>query len=124
VAAMMLSEWARVPALGTGAGAFRHGLIEIVEPGVGVVLFAAPGPGYASTCALAEELRGYGATVLIVEHGRSRAVGERAPAPLVGDEFLAPLLDIVPVQLFTAALAVARGAGTSFRHISKVVTQI
>lgn len=123
-AAMMLAEWARVPAIGTGSGAFRHGLIEVTEPGVGVVLFAAPGPAYASSCALAAELRDHGASVLIVEHGRARAVDERAPAPVVADEFLAPLLDIVSAQLFVDTLARARGAGTGFRHISKVVTQL
>ena len=122
-AAMMLAERARVATIGTSAGAFRHGPIEIVEPGVGVVVFAAGGSGGESARALATELHEHGARVLLVEHGRTRGPDEPAnPSPL--DEFLAPILDIIPAQIFADALARERGIEPAFRYIGKVVTRL
>ena len=121
---MMVGEWGRQPALGGGVGAFRHGLIEIVQPDVGVVVFAAPGPSYVSSCALAAELARYDAQVLIVEHGQARRVDEPAPPQSTADEFLAPLLDVIPAQLFADALAARRDGTPGFRYIAKVVTSL
>ncbi len=123
-AAMMMSEWARIPALHSSIGAFRHGLIESADPSMAVVLFASPGPTHRSALALADELAGYGVRLLLVEQGVSRLPGEaaRAPAPL--DEFLSPILDVIPAQLFVDALARERGGPTGFRYISKVVSQL
>ena len=66
---MVVSEWAKVAALNAGIGAFRHGFIEHVQEGTGVVVFAAPGRTYDSACELAHELDGYGVNVLLVENG-------------------------------------------------------
>jgi glucosamine--fructose-6-phosphate aminotransferase (isomerizing) len=123
-AAMMLAERARVAATGTSAGAFRHGPIEIVQPGMGVVVFAAAGAAGDSARALAAELHEYGARVLLVEHGRTRGLDEPANAPPALDEFLAPILDIIPAQLFADALARERGIEPKFRYIGKVVTRL
>jgi glucosamine--fructose-6-phosphate aminotransferase (isomerizing) len=123
-AAMMLSEWARLPALAASAGAFRHGLIEIVQPDTAVVIFAAPGPAQRSSQDLAAELADYGARALLVEHGRVRRPDEPAARPLVADEFLAPLLDILPMQLLADGLPAQLGFAPGFRHIAKVVTRL
>jgi glucosamine--fructose-6-phosphate aminotransferase (isomerizing) len=123
-ASMMLAERARVAAIGTSAGAFRHGPIEITQPGMGAVVFAASGPSGESARALAAELRQHGARVLIVEHGRARDHEEPEGAPSEFDEFLAPILDILPIQLFADALARQRGVEPKFRYIGKVVTQL
>jgi glutamine---fructose-6-phosphate transaminase (isomerizing) len=123
-AAMMLAERARVAAIGMGAGALRHGPIEIAQPDVGAVIFASPGRASDSALALAGELAGHGAKVLIVEHGRTRGVDE-VPAATSGiDEFLAPLLDVIPAQIFADALARKLGVGPGFRYIGKVVTRL
>lgn len=118
-AAMMLAERARLPAIGTGVGAFRHGPIEIAQPGVGAVVFASPGQAARSALALAEELRGYGGSVLVVEQGRTRDVGQPSAPDTPFDEFLAPALDIIPVQLFADALARSRGVAAEFRYLGK-----
>jgi glutamine---fructose-6-phosphate transaminase (isomerizing) len=123
-AAMMLAERARVAAIGTGAGAFRHGPLEIAQPGVGVVIFAGPGRAGDSAQALAAELHEYGARVLLVEHGRTREVGEPADPTAIVDEFLSPILDVIPAQLFADALARQIGVAPGFRYISKVVTRL
>lgn len=123
-AAMMLAERARVGAIGTSVGALRHGPVEIVEPGVGAVVFAAPGPSYESACALAAELGGHGARVLLVEYGRSRAPDEAPPPGEPADEFLAPILDVIPAQIFADALARSRGIAAEFRYLGKGERQV
>jgi fructoselysine-6-P-deglycase FrlB-like protein len=121
---MMLAERARVAAIGMSIGALRHGPIEIAQPDVGVVLFAPPGRSSDSAIALAGELAGYGARVLLVEHGRTRSLAEESAVELGIDEFLAPLLDVIPAQIFADALAHKLGVGPGFRYIGKVVTRL
>lgn len=123
-AAMMVEEWVKQPAIGLSIGAFRHGPIEITRPGLGVVVFAGAGRSRASAQALAEEIQGYGARVVLVEAGRSGAPSTLSEAGDPVDEFLMPILDVIPAQLFVQALARHRGADTTFRHISKVVTRL
>jgi glucosamine--fructose-6-phosphate aminotransferase (isomerizing) len=123
-AAMMLSEWSKVPALNAGIGAYRHGFIEAVKAGSGALVFAAPGGTSESAIALARELQCYNVRVLLSENGLLRAPDE-SPARLEPlDEFLSPVLDILPVQLYTEALQRALGFEPGFRYIRKVVTQL
>lgn len=121
-AAMVLSEWAKLPALHFGIGAFRHGFIEAVQERFGAVVFASPGCGAGSAHALAQELAGYGVRVLLVENGLLRAPGDQSVS-FDTDEFLSPLLDILPAQIYTEALAKERG-WASFRYIRKIVTDL
>jgi len=123
-AAMIIMEWLKVPAVYASIGAFRHGPIEIAQPGLGVVVFAAPGPAYTSSCQLAQELEDYGASVVLVEQGHSRRLAEAAPDRYPIDGALCPILDVVPVQIFAEALAREKGLEPGFRHIHKVVTAI
>ncbi len=120
-AAMMAMEWLKLPALSSTVGAFRHGPLEIAQPGLGVVVFVAPGPAYGSSCHLAQTLQGYGASVLVVENGRVRWPDEPpASDGLPPDESLSPLLDIAPVQILVEALGRRRSVPPGFRHIDKV----
>lgn len=122
-AAMTLSEWPKISCLSFGTGAYRHGFIESAENDTAVILFTPPGPGRASALALGEELRGYGATVLRIENGSVLGLDEPETADPV-DEFLSPILDAVPVQLFAEAAARKRLETPGFRYISKVVTKL
>lgn len=123
-AAMMVAEWVKLPALSYSAGAFRHGFIESVEPDMGIVIFASRGAASATAIALAQELSDYGAHVLLVSRGRTYTPQEKLPTTRNTDEFLAPILDIIPVQLFTEALARARGVAPGFRYIGKIITKL
>ena len=123
-AAMVMSEWAKLPALHAGTGAFRHGFIETVQPGIGVVIFAPGGQTSASSLDLADELAGYGARVLLVENGQLRQPDESKFSEEAVDEFLSPILDIIPIQLFADGLAKQRQIEPGFRYISKVVQRL
>jgi glucosamine--fructose-6-phosphate aminotransferase (isomerizing) len=121
--AQTMTEWAKVPVLGIGGGALRHGFVETADDRAGYVVFASAGKTQAQALRLAEELRGYGATVLTVMDGvtvEAQPSKRTETGPV--DEFLAPLLDVIPAQLFTEALARQRGIAPGFRHISKVIT--
>ena len=123
-AAMTLGEWPKVTATHNGVGAFRHGFIETITPGAGVVVFAPPGRTAESARALAAELSGYGARVLLVVNGCLKSLDDPSQAPEDLDEFLSPLLDILPIQLFADHLANALNLPPGFRYISKIVRQV
>ncbi len=121
--AMMAAEWAKRSVLAMGVGAFRHGFIEIVQPGDGGVVFASPGAGAASARALAAEIGAYGGRTLVVVQGETYTPAD-APRTDSGEQWLSPLLDVIPAQLFVHALAAASGVPPGFRRISKVTTQL
>lgn len=120
-AAMMLGEWAKRPAIGTSIGAFRHGPIEVVAPGTGVVILGARGITDTSTENLVSDLRSYGATVVPIIEGQSI---QPQKTDRDFDEMLSPLLDILPTQLFSEAMARHLGITPGFRHIHKVVQRL
>lgn len=122
--AMMFGEWAKRPVSHASIGAFRHGYIEAVERGMGVVIFAPPGIGQSSALTLAGELAGYGATVLLVENGQTRRFNDPPSNDSAGDEFLSPMLDVIPAQLAAEAFARQAGFPPGFRYINKVVTKL
>lgn len=119
-AAMMMSEVVKRPAIGTGIGDFRHGLIEAADERAGVVVFGGGGATDASVRRLVSDLRSYGCSVLSIVEGRAESLGR----PRVFDEMLGSLLDIVPAQQFVAATAQRLHVDTSFRHISKVIERL
>jgi glucosamine--fructose-6-phosphate aminotransferase (isomerizing) len=119
-AAMMLGEWAKQTALASGIGAFRHGLIETVGSQTGAILFGAGGSTRDSVLGLAQELESYGAKTLSIVGGRPH----ESDSPLARDDFLAPLLDVIPAQMFAEALARKLGIPPGFRYIRKVVRRL
>ncbi len=126
-AAMTMAEWPKRIALHFSIGAFRHGFIETAGKGSGVILFAAPGKTAASaesTLRLGAELAEVGAQVLVMENGALRGLDEPAPSPSGTDEFLSPMLDILPIQCCAEAMARADGRIPGFRYISKIVSTL
>jgi glucosamine--fructose-6-phosphate aminotransferase (isomerizing) len=121
--AMTLSEWAKKPTLHASIGAFRHGFIEAVQPGLRAVVFAPPGRSLSSSRALSRELALYGVSVGVVQNGELHGIDEVVDHSPV-DELLSPILDIIPIQLFADALAASLGIAPGFRYIGKVVTQL
>jgi glucosamine--fructose-6-phosphate aminotransferase (isomerizing) len=122
---LLLKETAKLPADGADAAQFRHGAVEVVRPGMLTVLFSPPGKSTALNLSLAAELESYGARVLLIgEKGltkpsRSRLVVETE----LKDEYVAPVFEIVPMQLLSHALARKRGIDAgSFVNTVPVIT--
>jgi fructoselysine-6-P-deglycase FrlB-like protein len=89
-----------------------------------MVVFASPGRSLSNSLALAEELHGYGVRVLLVQNGCTRELDEQEIQPIVWDEFLSPILDVIPTQLYAEALARYLGQRSGFRYLSKVATKL
>jgi glucosamine 6-phosphate synthetase-like amidotransferase/phosphosugar isomerase protein len=90
------------------AAHFRHGPIEVASPSHASVVFAPLGATFTLLRKLAEELLGFGTRVLFVtdtqeglQHGSGLHVVRHAH---VG-ETLAPLVNLVPLQLLASARA-------------------
>jgi glucosamine--fructose-6-phosphate aminotransferase (isomerizing) len=123
-AAQTVAEWAKIPAIGISAGALRHGFIELGGEAAGFVLFAPPGSTHELARRLAADLVHIPARVITVENGWTSGMLEQTPPAEPLDEFLSPLLDILPVQLFSEAMALRRGIRPGFHYLSKVVRQL
>ena len=122
--AMMLGEWPKRLALSSGIGAFRHGIIEIVQSETSAVVFGLDGATRESTWALAAQMQEQGARVLLVVDGDHYTTEEADAAKSAFGDFLAPLLDVIPAQFFAEALALHENRTPGFRYISKVVTNL
>ena len=107
-AALLMQEAARTPAAALSTAQFRHGPVEVTGASTRAVIFPSPGPAGDLDMALAGDMGRMGASVRVCD-GRS-----------AGDPF-APVVEIVPVQAASCALAVAQGLDPGhFRYASLV----
>lgn len=120
--ALVLKEAAKFPAEGMGAAQFRHGPLEIVEPGIAVWLFGGAQATYELNRGLGLEIQGYGGQVTWL----SPTSVEGLPwlsLPAVPEAAL-PLVEILPVQALSVALAEASAREPGqFRYIGKITDQ-
>ncbi len=113
---LILKEAAHFPAEGMSAAAFRHGPLEMTAPDVAVLVFEGPAPTAALNRSLAEDIRRAGGKAILVGPD-GRGAAKLPPA----SETARPLLEILPVQMTSLALAALeeREAGR-FTKASKV----
>ncbi|WP_040160053.1 glutamine--fructose-6-phosphate transaminase (isomerizing) [Mobilicoccus massiliensis] len=128
--ALKLKEIAYIHAEGFAAGELKHGPIALIEPGQPVFIVV-PSPStphnlHDKVVSNIQEIRARGArTLVIAEEGDESVVPFadeviRVPAT---SPLLAPLLTIVPLQVFAAELAAAKGLDVDQpRNLAKSVT--
>ena len=128
--ALKLKELAYIHAEGFAAGELKHGPIALIEPGqpVFVVVPSPHGPDsiHSKVISNIQEIRARGArTIVIAEEGDDDVVPYaeeviRVPAT---PPLLAPLVTVVPLQIFACALATAKGLDVDQpRNLAKSVT--
>jgi glucosamine--fructose-6-phosphate aminotransferase (isomerizing) len=120
--ALTIKEAAKTHAEALGAGAFRHGPVELAGPGVTVVVLAGDERAEPLNRALAVDLVGYGSTVLWI--GAEPPAGtSQLPSPGVDSALARLVSEIAALQVCSLALAELRGleAGV-FRFATKVTT--
>ena len=107
--AFNLKEVARFFAEPMSAAQYRHGPIEVAAPGHLAMVMAPLGPTFTLLRKLSEELLGFGTRVMFVtdtqeslRHDGDGLLAVRHPHL---DETLAPLINLVPLQLFANARA-------------------
>lgn len=103
-AALKLMETAYVSAQAFSGADLLHGPLALVDPLVPVLAVASPGAGGDAMVPVLESLAARHADV-----ARIGGDGADVPLPPVPDEALAPLLEILPLQLLAHDVAVARG---------------
>jgi glucosamine--fructose-6-phosphate aminotransferase (isomerizing) len=111
--ALLLREVARLPSSPYETHQYLHGPLEVVEPGMTLILL-----GGAREAKLATSVAGQGVTVILVT---TEEIPERDglfvfPLPRAGDSLI-PVFDILPLQMIALALAEELGVPTEeFRH--------
>jgi glucosamine--fructose-6-phosphate aminotransferase (isomerizing) len=132
--ALKLEETCYLIATPFSSADFRHGPAALVERGLPVMLFGAPGPTVPDSLELLHWLRSQGADAVVVSeddnllelattpiHVRLPRQKEPADHRASADELLAPIPYIVPGQLFAHYLALERGLNPDTpRSLSKV----
>ena len=128
--ALKLKEIAYIHAEGFAAGELKHGPIALIEPGQPVFIVV-PGPAtphelHAKVVSNIQEIRARGARTLVIAEDGDEAVVPfadeviRVPAT---SPLLAPLLTVVPLQVFALELATAKGLDVDQpRNLAKSVT--
>ena len=125
--ALLLHETAKTAAVGMSSGQFRHGPAEILSSDFRAVVFGTPPATRALDRSLANDLFSAGAKVRWIgpaaEAGDSRG---QAPSLIPWPEIppvLAPLFEIVPLQVAAYRLALWRGITPGeFRFVSAVTS--
>ncbi len=107
--ALLFHEVAKFPAISMGAGSFRHGPVEVVDDKFRAVVFAPNDATRELNLALARDLTRLG--------GQVHCIHPDAPAAL------APVIEIVPVQLAALRLAEWRGIVPGKFRVAAQVTR-
>ncbi len=118
--ALLFREVARLDGVGLSGGQFRHGPMEAVSSGTGVILFAQGRTGELSQRLAVDIASHHGRVVLIGQEVTDSTV-VNLPLPLM-NEYLIPILEIVVVQLLAARFAEKAGiVPGEFRWSGKVI---
>jgi glucosamine--fructose-6-phosphate aminotransferase (isomerizing) len=118
-AALKLKETSALQAEAFSGAEIKHGPMALIEDGYPLLIFATRGPTQAGLVALAAEMRGRGARVLLAAPGN---MAERdLTLPVAATPDLDPIVAIQSFYVMAAHLARARGMDPDRpRHLSKV----
>jgi glutamine---fructose-6-phosphate transaminase (isomerizing) len=128
--ALKLKELAYIHAEGFAAGELKHGPIALVEPGQAVFVVVPSPRGrdslHAKVVSNIQEINARGArTIVIAEEGDTDVVPYASEVIYVPQTptLLAPLVAVVPLQVFACELATAKGLDVDQpRNLAKSVT--
>jgi glutamine---fructose-6-phosphate transaminase (isomerizing) len=128
--ALKLKELAYIHAEGFAAGELKHGPIALVEPGQAVFVVVPSPRGrdslHAKVVSNIQEINARGArTIVIAEEGDTDVVPYASEVIYVPQTptLLAPLVSVVPLQVFACELATAKGLDVDQpRNLAKSVT--
>jgi glucosamine--fructose-6-phosphate aminotransferase (isomerizing) len=128
--ALKLKELAYIHAEGFAAGELKHGPIALIEPGQPVFIIVPSPRGrdtlHSKVISNIQEIRARGARTLVIAEE-----GDDAVLPFADEVFfvpqtpvlLAPLVSVVPLQIFACELATAKGLDVDQpRNLAKSVT--
>jgi glucosamine--fructose-6-phosphate aminotransferase (isomerizing) len=118
-AALKFKETSALQAEAFSGAEIKHGPMALIEDGYPLLIFATRGPAQAGLVALAEEMRGRGARVLLA--APQDVAGRDLDLPVAGHPDLDPIVAIQAFYVMAARLSRARGLDPDQpRHLSKV----
>jgi glutamine---fructose-6-phosphate transaminase (isomerizing) len=124
--ALKLKELSYLRAEGFPAGELKHGPIALVEPGTVVIGVATRTPTWEKMMGNVAEVKSRGATVVLVAGDGDEETARHADSVLwvpPTEHLFAPMVDVVPLQLFAYHLARLHGYDVDRpRNLAKVVT--
>jgi glucosamine--fructose-6-phosphate aminotransferase (isomerizing) len=124
--ALKLKEISYIHAEGYAAGEMKHGPIALVDDGVPVVVIAPRGPGYEKVLSNLAEVRARNGHVIAVATKGDPQIGalcDRALFVPDAPAVLQPFLTVLPLQLMSYAIALAKGNDVDQpRNLAKSVT--
>jgi glucosamine--fructose-6-phosphate aminotransferase (isomerizing) len=116
---LIIKEAARFPAEGMSAAAFRHGPLEMVSSALALFVFQGDRRSEDLSTRLVGDVAALGATAHLI----GKDAVPRFLRPPATTDLLRPIMEILPVQIVTLALAAREGreAG-AFSHASKITS--
>ncbi len=124
--ALKLKEISYIHAEGYAAGEMKHGPIALIDPAVPVVVLAPTDRLFAKTVSNMHEVIARGGRILLVTDVEGeKSAGEVTWKLVLPDmhEFVAPILQAIPVQLLAYHAAVSKGTDVDQpRNLAKSVT--
>jgi len=124
--ALKLKEISYIHAEGYAAGEMKHGPIALIDDGIPVVVIAPKGTGYDKVLSNMAEVRARQGTVIAVATVGDKIMAENCEEILwIPDApaLLQPLLTVLPLQILSYAVALARGNDVDQpRNLAKSVT--
>jgi glucosamine--fructose-6-phosphate aminotransferase (isomerizing) len=116
-AGLITKESTHLPAEGMSSAAFRHGPMEILDPAVFLLVFGGPARTRALNASLVADVRAAGARAFLSSADAAEAAFR---LPDLGDLAL-PVLELLPVEMITLALAALQGREAGrFERATKV----
>ncbi len=124
--ALKLKELSYIHAEGMPAGESKHGPLALIDAKMPVVVIATSGEAYGKTISNLAEIKARGGRVIVVvtegDEEASKLADELIVVPMI-NEVLAPILNVIPLQLFAYHLALLKGCDIDHpRNLAKSVT--
>jgi glucosamine--fructose-6-phosphate aminotransferase (isomerizing) len=121
--ALKMKELAYVHAEGIAAGELKHGPLALMDKNAVVFVLNPDDKTYSDTLSSAHEVKARGAKIIGISNVPNDIYDAMIEIPKMDNELLYPLVEIIPLQLFSYYLALQNNADPDFpRNLAKSVT--
>jgi glutamine---fructose-6-phosphate transaminase (isomerizing) len=121
--ALKMKELAYVHAEGIAAGELKHGPLALMDKNAVVFVLNPDDKTYIDTLSSANEVKARGAKIIGISNLPNNVYDAMIEIPKMDNELLYPLVEIIPLQLFSYYLALQHNADPDFpRNLAKSVT--
>ena len=121
--ALKMKELAYVHAEGIAAGELKHGPLALMDRNAVVFVINPEDGTYGDTLSSAHEVKARGAKIIGISNLANDVYDAIIEIPKMENEMLYPLLEVIPLQLFSYYLALQNNTDPDFpRNLAKSVT--